>query len=157
LLDLSRIVAHENNNTKEANSFWDRQKPQSFWGRPCFKLQTSGLLPCQRRGVCHAQKGFATASGGDTLVPGSHRDYSAQVRVWTTEATQIVGQALFRPSSSAKRQVQTPDICPHSLHEESLPAESALTTETQERASLPGQLIDANRIMRGRSSIQRQL
>ena len=37
-----------------------------------------------------------------------------------------------------------PDICAPSLQEESLPAESALTTETQERASLPGLLIEAN-------------
>ena len=50
-----------------------------------------------------------------------------------------------------------PDICAPSLQEESLPAESALTTETQERASLPGVLIEANRIMRGASSKQRQL
>jgi hypothetical protein len=48
--------------TVEANSFWDRQKPQSFWGRPLFWLQTSGHLPFQRRGVCPAQEGFATAS-----------------------------------------------------------------------------------------------
>jgi hypothetical protein len=47
-----------------------------------------------------------------------------------------------------------PDICAPSLQEESLPAESALTTETQERAIL---LIEANRIMRGRSSNQRKL
>jgi hypothetical protein len=50
-----------------------------------------------------------------------------------------------------------PDICPPSLQEESLPADSSLTTETQERASLPGLLIEANRITRGKSSNQRQL
>jgi hypothetical protein len=82
--------------TAEANSFWDRQKSQSFWRRPCFRCQTSGLLPCQRRGVHPAQEGIATASGGDILVPRSCLDYSAQVRVWTTEATQILGQALFQ-------------------------------------------------------------
>jgi hypothetical protein len=43
------------------------------------------------------------------------------------------------------------------LQEESLSAESAQTTETQETASLPGLLIEANRIMRGTSSNQRQL
>jgi hypothetical protein len=36
-----------------------------------------------------------------------------------------------------------PDICAPSLQEESLPAESALTTETQERASVLGLLIEA--------------
>ena len=50
-----------------------------------------------------------------------------------------------------------PDICAPSLQEESLPAESALTTETQEKASLPGLLIEANRITQGTSSNQRQL
>jgi hypothetical protein len=50
-----------------------------------------------------------------------------------------------------------PDICAPSLKEESLPAESALTTEIQERDSLPGLLVGNNRIKRGRSSNQRQL
>jgi hypothetical protein len=50
-----------------------------------------------------------------------------------------------------------PHICAASLQEESLPAESALVTETQERTSFPGLLIEANRIMRGTSSNQRQL
>jgi hypothetical protein len=50
-----------------------------------------------------------------------------------------------------------PDICTPSLQEENLPAESALTTETQERDSLPGLLIEANIIMRGTRSNQRQL
>jgi hypothetical protein len=39
-----------------------------------------------------------------------------------------------------------PDICEPSLQEEILHAESALTTETQERSSLPGLLIETNRI-----------
>ena len=60
-------------------------------------------------------------------------------------------------TTSARRQVRTPDIWAPSLQEESLPAESTLTTETQERASLPGLLIEANRITRGTSSNQRQL
>jgi hypothetical protein len=58
---------------------------------------------------------------------------------------------------SARRYVRTQDIWAPSLQEESLPAESTLTTETQKRSSLPGLLIEANRIMRGTSSNQRQL
>jgi hypothetical protein len=50
-----------------------------------------------------------------------------------------------------------PDICAPSLQEQSLPAESTLTTETQERASLPGLMKEANRITGGTSSNQRQL
>jgi hypothetical protein len=47
-------------------------------------------------------------------------------------------------TTSARKQVQTPDIWAPSLQEESLPAESTLTTETKDRASLPGLLIEAN-------------
>jgi hypothetical protein len=47
-------------------------------------------------------------------------------------------------TTSAGRQVQTPDIWAPSLQEESLQAESTLNTETQERASSPGLLIEAN-------------
>jgi hypothetical protein len=50
-----------------------------------------------------------------------------------------------------------PDICAPSLKEESLPAESTMTNETQERASIPGLLVENNRITRGISSNQRQL
>ena len=49
-----------------------------------------------------------------------------------------------------------PGICAPSLQEESLPAESALTTETQERASLPDLLVEANRITKETNSNQRQ-
>jgi hypothetical protein len=91
--------------TTEANRFWDRQEPQSFWGSPLFWFQTSGHLPCQRIGVCLAQEGFAWASVGDILDPWLHRDYSAQVRVWTTEANSFWDKLCFRPSSSARRRV----------------------------------------------------
>jgi hypothetical protein len=47
-------------------------------------------------------------------------------------------------TTSARRQVQTPDIWVPFLQEDSLPAESTLNTETQERGSLPGLLIKAN-------------
>jgi hypothetical protein len=73
------------------------------------------------------------------------------------EATQLLEQACFVPSSSARRQVQIPDICAPSLQEETFPAECTLATETQERDSLPGLLIKANRIMGETSSNQRKL
>jgi hypothetical protein len=67
---LPRLVCTgESVDYRNYNRFWDRQKPQSFWGRPCFRLQTPGHLPCQRRGVLIAQEGFAKASGRDILVP----------------------------------------------------------------------------------------
>jgi hypothetical protein len=60
-------------------------------------------------------------------------------------------------TSSVRRQVRIPDIWTPSLQEESLPAQNTLTTETKERASLPGLLIEANRVTWGTSSNQRQL
>ena len=60
-------------------------------------------------------------------------------------------------TTSARRQLRMSDIWAPSLQEESLPEESALTTETQKRASLAGLLIKTNRITRGTSSNQRQL
>jgi hypothetical protein len=60
-------------------------------------------------------------------------------------------------TTSARRQVRTPDIWVTSLQEESLPAENTLPTETKERASLPGLLIEANRVTWGTSSNQRKL
>jgi hypothetical protein len=59
-------------------------------------------------------------------------------------------------TTSARRKVRMPDIWAPSLQGETLTAEFQ-TTETQERASLSGLLIEANRIMRGTSAIQRQL
>jgi hypothetical protein len=77
------------------------------------------------------------------------------MRVWITEANSFGERPCFRPSSSARRQVQTPDICAPSGQEERFPAESVLTTETQERASLPGLLIEANRITREEQALTR--
>jgi hypothetical protein len=109
-----------------------------------------------RKSICLAPA-VAGTSAGDILVPRSCLDKSAQVRVWTTEANSFWDRPCFRPSSSARRQVLKTDIYVPSLQEESLPAESALTTETQERATLPGLLVEANRITKGTSSNQRQL
>jgi hypothetical protein len=78
-------------------------------GSPLFGLQTSGNLHCQRIGVHPVWEGFAWASAGDILVPRLHRDYSAQVRVWTTEAKsfwnrreaqRLWGSPLFRLQTS---------------------------------------------------------
>jgi hypothetical protein len=49
-------------------------------------------------------------------------------------------------TTSARRQVQTPDIWAPSMQEKSLPEENILTTEAKERATLPGLLIEANRV-----------
>jgi hypothetical protein len=66
-------------------------------------------------------------------------------------------RVLFRPTSPARRQNWAPDLCAPSLQEESLPEESTLTTETQERVGLPGVLTETNRITGETSSTQSQL
>ena len=94
---------------------------------------------------------------GLILYPRSLRDQTAQESVWVAEARWLLGQGPFRPSSSARKQSWAPDLCAPSLPEESLPAESALTTGTKERVGLPGVLTKANRITGETSSSQRQL
>ena len=49
------------------------------------------------------------------------------------KATQLLGKILFWAFTFSQEEVQTPDNCTPSLKEESLPAETALTTETQRR------------------------
>jgi hypothetical protein len=49
-------------------------------------------------------------------------------------------------TTSARRQVRTPDIWAPSMQDEIFPAESILTTEIKERSSHPGLLIEANLI-----------
>jgi hypothetical protein len=62
-----------------------RSLEDSFWGRHHFRLQTSGQLPYQGRGIRPAPEGFVRTPGEAILVPGCLWDWSAQVRVWTTE------------------------------------------------------------------------
>jgi hypothetical protein len=174
-----------------------------------FRLQTTSHLPGQRTGVCPAREASAAGSVGAISVPGLCRGQSAEVRVWTTEAssfwdsescrtsgaapfldtrhpatflargqvstqpgrplpqdpwkpscfqdsresslhrwecgllkqrllwqakaTQLLGKILFWAFIFGQDEVQTPDNCAPSLKEERLPAETALTTETQRR------------------------
>jgi hypothetical protein len=49
-------------------------------------------------------------------------------------------------TTSARNRVRTPDIMVPYLQEESLPAKNTLPTETKESATLPGLLIEANRV-----------
>jgi hypothetical protein len=92
--------------TTEANSFWNRWEPQSFWGSSIFGPQISGHLPGQRIDVHPARVGFAWTSAADIVVPGLLWVYSAQVRVWTTEANSFWDKSCFGPSSSARREAE---------------------------------------------------
>jgi hypothetical protein len=89
--------------------------------------------------------------------PGSLWGWSAQEISRVTEATELLGQGPFRPSSSARRQSWSSALWAPSPPEESLPTGSALTPGTQERAGLPGMLTEANRLTGGTRSSQRQL
>jgi hypothetical protein len=52
-----------------------------------FRLQTTSHLPGQRTGVCPVRETSASGSAGAISVPGLSGGQSAQVRVWTTEAS----------------------------------------------------------------------
>jgi hypothetical protein len=58
---------------------------------------------------------------------------SKQRATFLAKATQLLGKILFWAFIFNQEEVQTPDNCAPSLKEESLPAETALTTETQRR------------------------
>jgi hypothetical protein len=94
-----------------------------------------------------------TAGAGERaiLCSGSLGDQSAQVSTQTAETTHLLGQALFRAF------IFSQEACLNTRPGFTLPAESTLTTETQERAGLPGLLTEAKRITGGTSSSQRQL
>jgi hypothetical protein len=58
---------------------------------------------------------------------------STQPATFLAKPTQLLGKILFWDFIFSQEEVQTPDNCAPSLKEESLPAETALTTETQRR------------------------
>jgi hypothetical protein len=91
------------------------------------------------------------------LHPMSLKDQSAQENIRLQKQHSFWDRAPFGPSSSARRQNWAPNFCVPFLQEESFPAESTLTTKTQEIVGLPGVLTEANRIIGGTSSSQRQL
>ena len=69
------------------------------------------------------------------------------------------GESTYRESSDPRTQDvdQAPDFWTPALKEDSLLAESALTTGTQERVGLPGVLTEAKTISGESSSNQRQV
>ena len=106
-------------------------------------------------------------AAGASLAPGLLGGQAARVTVWNTEAScfwdrrepqsfcgsaifgsrqpatflakaaQLLGKILFWAFTLSQEEVQTPDNCTPSPKEESLPAETALTTETQRRELFP--------------------
>ena len=105
---------------------------------------------------------------GDILVPGFRRDYSAQWRMWTTEANIFwdkpkqhsfwVGQVLiwafiFGQEGGPNARY----LCTFPVRGELACRECSDHWNSEERASFAGLLIEANRITRGTISNQRQL
>jgi hypothetical protein len=70
------------------------------------------------------------------------------------EESQPTGRVLI---PELRRWIRAPDYWTAALKEESLLAESALTTGTQVRVGIPGVLTKAKKITGGSSSNQRQL
>ena len=87
--------------------------------------------------------------------PGSLWGGSVQESARASEATELLGQDPFGPSSSARSWSLV--LCAPFLTGESWPPGSALTPGTQERAGLPGLLTVANRLTGETSSSQRVL
>jgi hypothetical protein len=96
-------------------------------------------------GLCHSIRGRHLGSWIPLrlVCAGVSVDY----RSYTDSGISTVSGLHLLPGGRSEHH-----MCPPTLQEESLPAENALTTETQERVSLPGLLIEANRITRGISS-----
>jgi hypothetical protein len=142
---------------QKQHSFWDRvtcgpisSVMRQIWAPDlCAFSPPEGSLPLGKA---------PTAGPGESaiLYPRSFRDQAGKDSGWQKQHG-FWDRVPFMPSSSARRQSWAPDLCAPSLQEDSLPAESALTTGTQERVGLPGVLTEANRITGGTSSNQRQL
>jgi hypothetical protein len=127
------------------------------------RLQTTGHLPGESTGVCPAREVCASGPGGSLLGSGTPRgagctgegvEYRGQPFLAQARATELLrrrhlqlqttghlpgqsntalGKILFWAFIFSQEEVQISDKCAPSLKEESLPAESALTTETQRR------------------------
>jgi hypothetical protein len=123
--------------TTEASSFWDTREPQSA----VFGLQTSSHLPA--RGQVSTQPGRPLPQdpqepswfqySGESILHRWKCGLLKQWLLWQAKATQLLGKILLWAFIFGQEEVQMPDNCAPFLKEESLPAETALTTETQRR------------------------
>ena len=95
--------------------FWDREKWHSFWDRPCFRLQTSRHLPCQKNGVCPGGLCPPEQVRESSCVPCPSETSLCRWACRLQRQHIFWDRPCFRPSSSARRQVWTPDLCAPSL------------------------------------------
>ena len=147
----------------EASRFWYGRESQSLWGGAIFSSRQPATFPVRARGSARPERFVSQAPAGAFLTLGLRGGQAARVTVWKTEASrfwygrelqsfwggaifvsrqpatflakaaQLLGKILFWAFTLSQEEVQTPDNCTPSLKEESLPAETALTTETQRR------------------------
>jgi hypothetical protein len=142
----SKLCDHRSNRASWTGSLWSYNRSQEVEMRP------RHLCNFPTRGES-ASRDWCLEPGDTTILYfGSLKDQSTQESVWAAEASELRGQGPFRHSSSTRWQIWAPDLCAPSLKQESLPAETALTTGTQERVGLPGVLTEANRITEATSS-----
>jgi hypothetical protein len=134
--------------------------PKSPEDSPCLTCHSTHRILGSLSRVSRQRGLWPWDSGESTILYAwSLRDQSTQESTWATEATELLGQGSFRPSSPARKWIRAPEseLCTRSLQEESLSTESALTIGTQEIVGLPWVLTEANRITGKTSSSQRQL
>jgi hypothetical protein len=146
--------------TTEATQLLGQAEATQLLGRPHFAFQTSGTFPARVEvsawlrgaGPEHWREPSLVQDLSETSLCRWECQLQKLQSFWDRQNLHSFwDRPCFGPSSSARRQVWTADTCALSLQEEGLPAESALTTETQERPSFPGLLMEANRIMGGQA------
>jgi hypothetical protein len=90
---------------------------------------------------------WGTSPFHSTLAPGYLASGGAlHLQGPTQDSTRDPKTSSEWNTTSARSAVRTPDIWVPSLQEESLPVENTLPTETKESSTLPGLLIEANRV-----------
>ena len=108
---------------------WTQQMvPSSSEDFPCYRRPSLPRILGSLRRV-GLQRGLWLWDSGESaiLYPRPLRDQSMQESIWAAEATELLGQGPFGPSSSAKKQSWDPDVWAHSLQESPSPGR-ALTT-----------------------------
>ena len=147
----------------EASSFWDRQEPQSFWGGAIFRSRQPATFPARDR-CPPGSGGFSLRFRGSHLGSELHGKESTQVRVRTTETTaSVTGQNTASGKDPGLGLHLWPGggpnakLCTFPERGELACKDCSDHWNSEERASLPGLLIEGNKITRGTISKQRQL
>ena len=109
------------------SSIFGSRQPATFLARD--------RSPTGLGGFCLRFRGSHLGSGTPRKVvyTGESVEYRGQQSLGQAKATQLLGKILFWAFNFGQEEVQTPDNCAPSMKEETLPAETVLTTKTQRR------------------------